>query len=50
MIAVSVHARRSRATDADVAMVLAVVAGSALLLVRKSFIGIPVTVGVFAGV
>ncbi len=48
MIAVSVHARRSRATDAGLAMVLAVIAGSALLLVRTSFIGLPVTVGVFA--
>ena len=48
MIAVSVHARRSRATDAGLAMVLAVIAGSALLLVRTSFIGLPVTVAVFA--
>ena len=48
MIAVSVHARRSRAADADLAMVLAVIAGSALLLVRTSIIGLPVTVGVFA--
>jgi len=48
LIAVSVHARRSRAADADLAMVLAVIAGSGLLLVRTSFIGLPVTVGVFA--
>jgi Type II CAAX prenyl endopeptidase Rce1-like len=46
--AVFVHPRRSRATDADVAMVLAVIAGSALLLIRTSFVGLPVTVGVFA--
>jgi membrane protease YdiL (CAAX protease family) len=48
VIAASVHARSSRATDADLAMVLAVIAGSALLLVRTSFIGLPVTVGAFA--
>ena len=48
MIALSVHLRRSRATDADTAMVLAVIAGSGLLLVRTSFIGLPVTVGLFA--
>jgi membrane protease YdiL (CAAX protease family) len=46
--AVFAPARRSRATDADAAMVLAVLAGSALLLVRTSFVGLPVTVGVFA--
>jgi len=45
---IAVHARRSRATDADLAIVLAVIAGSALLLVRTSFVGLPVTVGVFA--
>ena len=40
--------RRSRATDVDLAMFLAVVSGSALLLVRTAFTGLPTTAIVFA--
>jgi membrane protease YdiL (CAAX protease family) len=40
--------RRSRGADADLAMFLAVVAGSSLLLVRTAFTGLPATATVFA--
>jgi hypothetical protein len=40
--------RRSRGTDADVVLALAVIAGCALLLVRTSFTGLPATATVFA--
>lgn len=48
MIAGLVLERRSRDTDAGLAMVLAVIAGSALLLVRTSFTGLPTTATLFA--
>ena len=48
MIAGLVLERRSRDTDAGLAMVLAVIAGSALLLVRTSFTGLPTTATMFA--
>ncbi|MDP9302699.1 MAG: CPBP family intramembrane metalloprotease [Actinomycetota bacterium] len=48
MIAGSFLGRRSRSTDAELAMVLAVIAGSALLLVRTSFTGLPATATVLA--
>ena len=40
--------RRSRGTDVDLAMGLAVLAGCALLLIRTSFTGLPATATVFA--
>jgi membrane protease YdiL (CAAX protease family) len=40
--------RRSRGTDVDLAMVLAVLAGCGLLLIRTSFTGLPATATVFA--
>jgi len=41
--------RRSRGTDTDPAMALAVLAGCALLLIRTSFTGLSTTATVFAG-
>ena len=40
--------RRSRGTDVDLAMGLAVLAGCGLLLIRTSFMGLPATATVFA--
>jgi sodium transport system permease protein len=40
--------RRSRGTDTDLTMGLAVLAGCALLLIRTSFTGLPATATVFA--
>lgn len=40
--------RRSRGTDVDLAMGLAVLAGCGLLLIRTSFTGLPATATVFA--
>ncbi len=39
--------RRSRGSDVDLAMVLAVLAGCALLLIRTSFTGLPATATLF---
>ena len=40
--------RRSRGTEVDMAMVLAVLAGCTLLLIRTSFTGLPATATMFA--
>jgi len=40
--------RRSRGTEVDLAMVLAVLAGCTLLLIRTSFTGLPATATMFA--
>ncbi len=49
MTAGLVLGRRARGTDVDLAMSLAVLAGCALLLIRTSFMGLPATATVFAG-